>query len=80
MQFNNVDYLEIVEGDINIKLSTWVLIIYWETAFITYVKGDWEIKLTQQEMKLVDDMCQRFREEGLEYDKDENLFVDNILI
>jgi len=31
-------------------------------------------------MKLVDDMCQRFREEGLEYDKDENLFVDNILI
>jgi len=80
MQFTNVDYVERIEWDINIKLSNWVLIIYWETAFITHVKGDWETTLNQQEMKLVDDMCKRFEDEGLKYDKDENLFVNYIYI
>ena len=77
MQFNNVDYLEIVEGDINIKLSTWVLIIYWETPFITYVKGDWETELNRQEMKFVEDVCERFKNDWLEYNKDENLFINH---
>jgi len=78
MQFTNVEYVEIVEWDIIIKLSTWVLIIDWEKPFITHVKGDWEIGLTQQEMKLVDDMCKRFEDEGLKYAKDKYLFINSI--